>query len=152
MAEIGRVERSKQLLVGSADAVGALLGWMPPRAPNTTATAAGGMCLWLRPDQWLLIGGATIAAQSADAHVLDVDARWVTFTIRGADAAGLLNAGCSLDLREHVFAAGRCAQTRIEQVPVILHRREPHEFDVLVERPLAHHFERWLREAALDFQ
>jgi sarcosine oxidase subunit gamma len=152
MAEIGRVDCPKQLLVGSADAVGALLGWTPPRAPNTTATAAGGVCLWLRPDQWLLIGSAMIAAPSEDAHVLDVGARWVNFRIRGANAAGLLNAGCSLDLREHAFAAGRCAQTRIEQVPVILYRREPHEFDVLVERPLAHHFELWLREAALDFQ
>lgn len=143
---------TKRLLVGSADAVGAMLGWMPPTTPNTAAPVAAGLCLWLAPEQWLVIGDATMTSSSSDARALDVGARWATFTVRGPDAADLLNAGCSLDLRERAFAPGRCAQSRVEQVPVIVYRRALDDFDVLVERPLAPHFELWLREAARDFQ
>ncbi len=147
-----RASRPARLLVGTPAALATLLGWTPPTAPNTCADTPAGACLWLAPDRWLLFGDGVVVTHSGSAAVLDAGARWSAFEIGGADAEDLLSAGCSLDLRESRFAAGTCAQTRIEQVPVILHRHAKHEIDVLVERPLAHHLELWLREAARDFQ
>jgi sarcosine oxidase subunit gamma len=132
---------SKRLLIGPATALQDLLGWPLPSEPNTTSQTADGLCLWLAPDQWLLFGGVGVRHRGS-AAVLDVSSRWTRFEV----TAELLAAGCSLDLRERSFATGRCAQTRIEQVPVIVYRRSTELFDVLVERPLAHHFGLWLKE------
>ncbi|HZP88542.1 MAG TPA: hypothetical protein VFB54_17150 [Burkholderiales bacterium] len=130
---------AKRLLTGTVSTLQDLVGWRPPSEPNTSAHTPDGLCLWLRPDQWLLFGGIAVRHRGSTA-VLDVSSRWTTFTV----ALDALAAGCSLDLRERAFAVGRCAQTRIEQVPVIVHRRSADQFDVLVERPLAHYFGLWL--------
>jgi len=140
----------KRLLLGDAMALSVLLGWTPPDVANTSTSTAAGRCLWLGPKQWLLLGTATMA-QSGRAVIADAGARWSRLAIDGMHAADLLAQGCSLDLREAKFGLGGCAQTRIEQVPVILERTAANEFQVLVERPLAHHLELWLREAARDF-
>ncbi len=132
---------AKRLLIGTLSTLQDLLGWRPPSEPNTSAQTPDGLCLWLRPDQWLLFGGLAARHRGSTA-VLDVSSRWSAFAV----TVDVLAAGCSLDLRERTFAVGRCAQTRIEQVPVILHRRSRDRFDVLVERPLAHYFGLWLEE------
>jgi sarcosine oxidase subunit gamma len=136
-------QEPKRLLTGQADALRALVGWSPPSVPNTTAQTRDGLCLWLAPDRWLLLGESLIQHRGSSA-VLDVSSRWSTFSV-GADT---LAAGCSLDLRSRTFAVGRCAQTRIEQVPVIVYRCAADAFDVLVERPLAHHLGLWLEEVS----
>lgn len=130
-----------RLLIGTPATLEALLGWRVPNEPNRAAQTAGGLCLWLAPDRWLLLGEARVQHRGSTA-VLDATSRWIRFDA-SADA---LAAGCSLDLRERAFSIGACAQTRIEQVPAILYRRSTEQFDVLVERPLAHYFGLWLEE------
>ena len=136
--------RPRHLLVGRPEALAAALGPLPPN--TSREMSGGGRLLWLRPDQWLLLGGRP--ATAGEVTILDAGARFVEFGIAGAGAADLLAAGCSLDFRERAFAPGRCAQSRIEQVPVTLHREALDRFTVIVERPLARYLWRWLQHSA----
>jgi sarcosine oxidase, subunit gamma len=160
--------RAKLLLLGDASAVLKALpvGVGIPLHPNTAVRTEGvGVCLWLRPQQRLLLlsasddaaGGGTAAAaaqirrtQAPDAWALDAGARYVEFEISGPDAGAVLNTGCSLDLRPPAFRVDTCAQTRFDQIPVLLFRPSPERFEIFAERPLAAHLWRSLSRAAAD--
>jgi sarcosine oxidase, subunit gamma len=145
--------RHKLLLVGPPEALAAALG---PLSPNTTRdVAALGTLLWLRPEQWLLVSGGDVRGEletrlAEPADVLDVGARFLEFAVTGPAAVDILASGCSLDFRPKAFGPGQCAQSRIEQVPVILHREAFDRFVVFVERPLARYLSSWLELAAAD--
>ncbi len=157
--------RGKLLLLGASSALQRALSedLGIPLQPNTVARTAGvGICLGISPTQRLLLlanetkargAAARIRALSApDAWVLDAGARYVEFAVSGPHAAAVLNAGCSLDLREAAFPVDTCAQTRFDQVPVLLFRSSAQRFEIFVERPLAHHLWLWLRDALNDLQ
>jgi heterotetrameric sarcosine oxidase gamma subunit len=136
-----QAERTRVLLAGDGGPWTAAL----PRVANATTSLPGvGRILWLRPDRWLLLAAAPI---DLPPDAIDVSSRYAGVTLRGARAIEAIAGGCSLDLREQRFAAGTCAQSRIEQLPAILLREAADAFTVMVERPLAHWFERWLHEA-----
>jgi sarcosine oxidase, subunit gamma len=151
--------RAKLLLLGDAPALIRALpeGAAIPLHPNTVVRTEGlGACLWLRPNQRLLLlaGGASPAAgrirtlDAPDAWALDAGARYVEFAVSGRGAGAVLNAGCSLDLREAAFRVDTCAQTRIDQSPVVILRAGSESFEILAERPLAAHLWLWLCRAA----
>jgi sarcosine oxidase, subunit gamma len=154
--------RAKLLFIGEEVALNEALATSIeiPAHPNTVVHTALGVCLWLRPDQRLLVlsakGAITKTAQrlraldTQRAWTLDTGARYVEFRVSGRGAAAVLNAGCSLDLRDRAFPMDACAQTRFVQIPLILFRSAPECFELLVERPLAHHLWRWLCRAADD--
>jgi sarcosine oxidase subunit gamma len=158
--------RAKLLLLGDAAAVVRALpaGIAIPVHPNTAVRTAGlGVCLWLRPNQRLLLlsaaDGAGGAAQTAaqiraasapDAWALDAGARYVQFDIAGRDAGAVLSAGCSLDLRPAAFPVDACAQKRFDSIPVLLFRNSSERFEIFAERPLSSHLWRWLCRAAAD--
>jgi sarcosine oxidase subunit gamma len=165
VVERGR-PRAKLLLLGDAAAVMKALpagaGVSIPVNPNTAVRTEGvGVCLWLRPDQRLLLLSADAmpqtharirAATAPDAWVLDAGAHYVEFAAAGSDAAAVLNAGCSLDLRAAAFPVDTCAQTRFDQIPVLIFRSSPERFDLLAERPLADHLWLWMCRAANDMR
>jgi len=152
--------RAKLLLVGNSSAFNQLV----PHAlagellqPNSSVYAAGlGVCLWLRPDQRLLLLSHGVSSQSvrrrptANAWALDAGARYVEFELAGEQAAAVLNTGCSLDLRTAAFAVEQCAQSRFDRVPIVIYRTAPDRFEVLTERPLASHLWCWLCRAVDD--
>ncbi len=154
--------RAKLLMLGDA---AALMRALPaelelPRRPNAVAHTRLGMCLWLRPTQRLLLlspAGAAgeIAARmravdARDAWTLDAGARYTEFKVSGHGAAAVLNAGCSLDLREAAFPVDTCAQSCFAQIPILLYRSAAQCFEVFAERPLSAHLWRWLCRAAED--
>jgi sarcosine oxidase, subunit gamma len=107
-----------------------VLGAAPPTLPNTVAAAGGIEILWLGPDEWLVVAqppsgdlarrldGALAAHHHA---ATDVSASRVVVEIAGAQARAVLATGIRLDLHPRVFGPGRCAQTGLVGVPVILH-------------------------------
>lgn len=157
-----REPRAKLLFIGEEAALREALATSIeiPARPNTLIHTALGVCLWLRPDQRLLVlsaeGAASDDAQrlrtldTPRAWTLDTNARYVEFRVSGEGAAAVLNAGCGLDLRDSAFPMDTCAQTRFVQIPLIIFRSVPECIELLVERPLAHHLWRWLCRAADD--
>jgi sarcosine oxidase subunit gamma len=105
-----------------------------PLEPNT-ARGRDPEILWLGPDEWLFIrhspsGGASLildlerALEGVHHSAVDVSANRAAFDLFGTDRLGVLSEGCGLDLHPKTWVAGRCAQTLLARVPVILHERE----------------------------
>ena len=74
------------------------------------------------------------------------------FAVSGRGAVPVLNAACSLDLREAAFPVDSCAQTRFDQIPVVIFRSSPERFDIFAERPLADHLWLWMCRAVNDMR
>jgi sarcosine oxidase subunit gamma len=72
--------------------------------------------------------------------------------VGGSNARAVLAKGCPLDLHERAFAAGRCAQTLLAKVPVLVHRAgvEP-TFEIHVARSFRDYAWVWLQAAASEY-
>lgn len=129
-----------------------------PVEPNTTWEEGHRAALWLGPDEWLILGapgtataiGAELETALAGTHhsVVDVSANRAALELSGPGSKDLLSKGCSLDLDPRGgWVAGRCAQTLLARVPVILHERA--ETTGILGRPsFADYLVDWLIDAA----
>ncbi len=127
-----------------------------PQRPNTWAPLGEDLALWLGPDEWLVRGPAWTSAagraaelrwRAAAAAAVDVSAQWTALRVAGPAAADTLAAACSLDLHPSVFGVGRCAQTLVARVPVILVRLDDRGYELLVRPSLAAHLGAFLDDA-----
>ena len=141
------------------DAADAVRSPVPlPTEPNTAWEEGSRAALWLGPDEWLVLGpphtGTEIVAEleaafgSIPHSVVDVSANRIALEISGHGAKELLSAGCSLDLDPRGgWIVGRCAQTLLARVPVVLHER-PEAARVLVRPSFAGYLVDWLIHVA----
>jgi sarcosine oxidase subunit gamma len=131
--------------------------WTLPREPNTAWEEGARAALWLGPDEWLLVDaaftGAAIVAELETAFgarphsAVDVSANRVVLELSGAGTKEVLSKGCSLDLDPRGgWIPGRCAQTLLARVPVILHERVDAS-RVLVRPSFADYLVDWLIDA-----
>ena len=81
--------------------------------PNAVTRREGAVTLWLGPRSWLAIADGVDAAGGV---AFDVSASRVAWTLRGPEAAIVINKHCPLDLRVSAFAPGTCAQSVFGQV------------------------------------
>jgi sarcosine oxidase subunit gamma len=131
-----------------------------PLEPNTVAPAdTGASVLWLGPDEWLLVAGSgsadglidRVESALAGVHhsVVDVSANRLAFELSGAGRLDLLSAGCGLDLHPRAWASGRCAQTLLARVPVVLWERDETTW-VLVRPSFAGYLAAWLADQSVS--
>ena len=148
------------------DAVAGPLGCALPTKPNTVAgsedLAVGPRCLWLGPDEWLVVTApgaegalaADLEAATGRRHgaVVDVGEGRSVITIAGDAAPRVLAKGCALDLHPRVFAAGQCAQSLLAQATVIVHQTsDAPAYDIYVARSFAEYLWAWLVDASLEY-
>ncbi|MBC3190456.1 sarcosine oxidase subunit gamma [Pseudonocardia sp. C8] len=145
------------------EVVSAVLGAALPTRPNTWTATEDGEIVWLGPDEWLVTSrqsrphaGEESLRPLLTGHggsAVDVSSQRVALRVRGALARELLAFGCSLDLHPAEFPAGRCAQTTIGLVGVVLVALG-HGDDYLVHvRPsFAGHLTDWLLDAASELR
>jgi sarcosine oxidase subunit gamma len=114
---------------------------LPLPGPNAVTRADAMSILWLGPRSWLVIAEHVDAEGGA---AFDVSASRVAWTLRGAQAALVINKHCPLDLRASAFAPGTCAQSVFGQVNVLCYRHlSADAFTLMVARS----FGRDVREA-----
>jgi sarcosine oxidase, subunit gamma len=128
-----------------------------PLAPNSWRRGDGREVLWLGPDEWLVVAGpgeapAVVAeleaALDGEHHsVVDVSAYRTVVELAGEDRFDLLAQGCGLDLHPRSWRDGRCAQTLLGRVPVLLQERDD-ATRVFVRTSFANHLAGWLLRAA----
>jgi sarcosine oxidase subunit gamma len=129
-----------------------------PLEPNSAWEDGPRAALWLGPDEWLILGrpgdGAVIVSELETAlagvhhSAVDVGANRVALEISGPRSKEVLSKGCSLDLDARGgWAAGRCAQTLLARVPVILQERAD-TTGILVRPSFAEYLVDWLIDAA----
>ena len=129
-----------------------------PLEPNAAWEDGPRAALWLGPDEWLILGRPgdgpaivdEIEAALAGTHhsAVDVGANRVALELSGPGAREVLSKGCSLDLEVRGgWVTGRCAQTLLARVPVILHERAE-STGILVRPSFAEYMVDWLIDAA----
>lgn len=144
---------------GAITAAAAVIGVEPPTEPGRVAAGGDIEALWLGPDQWLVLGPADacrriaveLERSLADRHaaVTDVTDARAILDLTGAGAAAVLAKGCALDLDARGFAPARVVQTLLARVPVVLQRRAPDAWRILVRPSYAEHLADWLLDAML---
>ena len=130
-----------------------------PESPQEPVTALK-TAYWLSPNDWLVLDtdeeeGRLEAALRSIARgnewaVTDVSDAFSIIELTGTGASASLREGCSVDLDVHIFPPGRYALTRLQTLPVVLHRLDAaHRFRVLVDRSYAGFLWDWLVTADL---
>ena len=141
-------------------AASAALGIDLPLVPNTTARSANGDgegvgVLWLGPDEWLVVSAPDTTDKilgrldCIPGSTVDVSAQRTTVAVGGVAARDVLAHGCALDL-DRQLGVGRCAQTALGRAQVVLWRRDPDEYRVLVRSSFAGYLATWLLDAATE--
>lgn len=130
-----------------------LLGFAPP-APGRTGGSPTATLMGLAPGRWLLAADdaawpARLAAAFAtgEAAVTDLSAARLCWRVEGPEATVLLRQGVGFDLHPAAFPPGRCAQTAIHHMGVLLHRPGERIFDLYASRSFARSFHEWLLDA-----
>lgn len=136
------------------------LGFAIPTSPLTSTRADQASCLWLGPDEWLLLCPADLAEPAAGAlehalqgthhAVVDVSHRLVTLRLGGPAVTDALAAGCPLDLHPSVFPPGSVARTLLGKVGITLHRLDASRFELHVERSFAEYAWAFLAQASRE--
>jgi sarcosine oxidase subunit gamma len=140
---------------GFFDAVASVLGVSPPE-PNVAVLGPVSV-FWLQPTSWLVEcdpdDAETLTARLRDAvgsrgTAVEVSDTRITYALRGPDAVGLLNKGCSLDLHPRVFPVGRSALCAFAQLHALLVKtHDSPVFHLTIQRAARAHFEAWLAAA-----
>lgn len=135
------------------------LGLTLPFEPNTVSTSGHRFCLWLGPDEWLIVAPPdeqqTIQAALRSAlgdhpgSIVDVSASRTVIVIRGPSARDLLAHGCAIDLHPRAFGPGRCAQTMLAKAQVVIQQTDDSPvFLIYVRASFATYVADWLLDAS----
>ena len=141
-------------------AVAGVLGVVPPVEANTVATSGDTSVLWLGPDEWLVTAPSEkgelverLEAALAGMHhsLIDVSHGRVVLELEGTQARTVLAQSASLDLRPRVLGPGRCAQTPLARVPVILQQIDATlRFRIFVRASFAPYVTEWLQSTIAE--
>ena len=138
-----------------------LLGVRPPEQPNSAAVAGQTRILWLGPHRWLVVTpntpGRDLAAQlrallpAAAAAVVDLGAGRRLFAVSGPRARDLLAKELPIDLHPAAFPPGRCVQSSMAHVGVLVHATANGAYELFVYRAFAQYFREMLEDAAAEY-
>lgn len=136
-----------------------VLGVPPPEQPNTVSIRGSTRIIWLGPDRWLILrpAGGGLASEliarlpSDTAAVVESGAGRCMFTISGLRSREVLAKHLPLDLSGIRFPVGRCAQSAMAHMDVLVHAESEGTFDVLVHRSFARDLWEVLIDAGLEF-
>ena len=94
-----------------AAAVKSALGLDLPQDPLTSSRSNDAACLWLGPDEWMIVGGDNVAVDFGDNHhqIADVSDYYTVIEISGRRARDALMKLTTLDIHPRAFQVGQVA-------------------------------------------
>lgn len=143
-----RSDKSSMKTLGSA------LGLDLPKKSGAIAESDGIACLWLGPDEWLVLGDegtdieGKINAVTGLFSAVSVSHRNTGISISGANAVNALNGGCPRDLSLEAFPIGTCSRTILGKAEIVLWRKSQDTFHVECWRSFSDYVWKFLAEAA----
>ena len=128
--------------------VQSVLGLEPPAQANTFTRCGEVRCMWLGPDEWLIVAAAGKAEELAGrlctalagqhVSVVQVSSAYAALQLTGKRAREVLATACPLDLPPRAFRPGHCAHSHFAppRALVALESDAP-LFHLPVRRPFA---------------
>ncbi|WP_456696646.1 sarcosine oxidase subunit gamma [Aeromicrobium sp. P5_D10] len=144
----------------AADRMEAVLGTGLPSTSGETTAAGGHACLWLGPDEWLVVTAddpvgltarLSAALGSEPGLVNDLSASRTVIELSGPWARSVLDKGCPVDLHPRAFVAGRAVTTTLARVPVLLWQIDDDSYRLLPRASFADYVARWLLDAMDEY-
>lgn len=141
------------------DALAALskaIGLNLPVKPKSTASQGARTAMWIGPDEWLIIDGATSSLLEDLAKVkvlhsaVDVSHRNVGILVSGKGAEAVINGGCPQDLSLRAFPVAAASRTVLGKIEIVLWRTGEDSFHVECWRSFSTYAYAFLQESARD--
>jgi len=146
-------------------AAAAVLGFVLPTKPNTSARAAGKVAYWLCPNEWLLIVESGTQAQvevdlrqavadkafSQHIAITDVSSGQTLVNLSGSELEQLLQKSTVYDCHESNFPVGKVVQTTFAKTGTTMCRLEDGSMDLVIRRSFSDYFFLWLQDASQEY-
>ena len=144
--------------------VGKILGMILPKEACTISTKEQITCMWLGPNEWLLVSNDTVDKESNDYEleqllfndisktnlgaVIDVTDQFVQFELKGKNIYEIFSAGSPFNFNEFKEKKGSTTQTVLNHVDVILHHKDENIVNLFVRRSFAEHLWSWIEDCS----
>ena len=143
---------------------GKILGMILPKEPCTISSNEKITCMWLGPDEWLLVSNDTITKNSNDYElekvlfndiskknlgaVTNVSDQYTIFNLTGSNILEILSKGCPFDFNSDSFTNNKAVQTILNHIDVTIHKKTESNIDLYVRRSFAKHLWDWLKDSS----
>ena len=130
------------------------IGFALPTKPKSSVSKNGVSCLWIGPDEWLIIdeGKSNVWENlqklgNTKLSAVDVSHRNTGIMISGDKAVNAINSGCPQDLSDKVFPVGAASRTMLGKAEIVLFRTGKNEYRVEVWRSFSDYAWNYLVDA-----
>ena len=146
-----------------ASTVGKILGMILPKEACSTSTKEEITCMWLGPNEWLLVSNDTVTKDSNDFElekllfkdisktnlgaVTNVSDHYTIFNITGSNIFEILSKGSPFDFDSKHFGDNKVVQTILNNVDVTIHRKTKDDVDLYVRRSFSDHLWAWIKDS-----
>ena len=147
-----------------ASTAGKILGMILPKEPCSISTKEKITCMWLGPNEWLLVSNDTITKDSNDYElekvlftgiskknlgaVTNVSDQFTIFNLTGSNIFEILSKGCPFDFNSDSFTNNKVVQTLLNHIDVTIHRKTKDDVDLYVRRSFSNHLWSWIKDSA----
>ena len=141
-----------------------ILGMILPKESCSTSTKEKITCMWLGPNEWLLISNDTVTKESNVyeleqllfddisktnlGSVTNVSDHYTIFKLTGSNIFEVLSKGCPFDFNSESFGDNKVIQTILNHVDVIIHRKTKDEINIYVRRSFSQYLWEWIKDSA----
>ena len=143
---------------------GKILGMILPKESCSISTKEKITCMWLGPNEWLLVSNDTVAKESNDYEleqvlfndiskanlgaVTNVSDHYTIFNLTGSNIYEILSKGSPFDFNSEIFGDNKVIQTILNHVDVTIHRKTKNDVDLYVRRSFADHLWAWIKDSS----
>ena len=144
--------------------VGKALGIILPKESCSTSTKEKITCMWLGPNEWLLVSNDVVSKESNEYElekilfddisktnlgaVTNVSDHYTIFNLTGSNIFEILSKGCPFDFNSEAFGNNKVIQTILNHVDVTIHRKSKDDVDLYVRRSFSNHLWSWIKDSA----
>ena len=147
-----------------ASTAGKILGMILPKESCSISTKEKITCMWLGPNEWLLVSNDTITKNSNDYElekvlfndiskanlgaVTTVSDHYTIFNLTGSNIFEILSKGSPFDFNSENFGDNKVIQTILNHVDVTIHRKTNDDVDLYVRRSFSDYLSAWIKDSA----
>ena len=147
-----------------ASKLGKILGMILPKESCSSSTKEKITCMWLGPNEWLLVSNDTVTKESNDyeleqilfddisktnlGSVTNVSDHYTIFKLTGSNIFEVLSKGCPFDFNSEIFGDNKVVQTILNHVDVTIHRITTDEINIYVRRSFSQYLWEWIKDSA----
>ena len=143
---------------------GKILGMILPKEACSTSTKEQITCMWLGPNEWLLVSNDTVDKESNDYEleqllfkdisktnlgaVTNVSDHYTIFNLTGSNIFEILSKGSPFNFDSETFGDNKVIQTILNHVDVTIHRKSKEDVDLYVRRSFSDHLWAWIKDSS----